>query len=252
MSTRLLNHCERFQGHIRAAERKTINNAFFVVPFDSRGEQIQLELTAETFMTSRKPIAPFKMEPNTEKEIPDIFPLKHTVSIPKTNFYKEQNAYRNIFIFLKYRNFHHQFNFILAVKPTSNFSHPHTLMLHYSRLDVKNFFETPVTQDQFESRAILKAFAVAASRAQSLYGDDVKVLENPITVQVIQLESKKIQFGIFQLNTLDLNGQDGVKNYWCRKPEMYLYEDCYYNDGRPALVSYNFEVFRLMNVFYSH
>lgn len=140
---------------------------------------------------------------------------------------------------------------IPAIKPSSPFSHPHTVLLHYSNLDVKNEFETPVTKDQFESRAILKAFAIAASRAQSLYGAEVKELERPITVQVVQLDSKRIQFGIFQLNTLDLDSQDGVKNYWCRKPAMQLYDDCYYNNGRPALSSYNFDVFRLMNVFYS-
>lgn len=43
-------------------------------------------------------------------------------------------------------------------------------MIHYSNLDVKNLFETPVTQDQFESRGMLKGFAAAASRAQSIYG----------------------------------------------------------------------------------
>lgn len=79
---------------MRAAERKTINDAFFVVPFESRGEPIQFELTGETFMTSKKPIAPFNMTSGTGEGIPDIFPLKHTVSIPKEHFYKEQCAYR--------------------------------------------------------------------------------------------------------------------------------------------------------------
>lgn len=108
-----------------------------------------------------------------------------------------------------------------------------------------------MSSDQFESRAIIKGFAVAASRARSLYGDDVKELEKPIVIQVVQLNSRRIQFGIFQLNTLDMNGTEGTKNFWFRKPTMDLYEDCYYNEGRPALTSYNFDVFRLMNVFYS-
>lgn len=140
---------------------------------------------------------------------------------------------------------------VAAIKPTNAFSHPHTILLHYSNLDVKNLFETPVTTDQFESRAIFKGFAVAASRAQSLYGKDVKKLEKPIVVQVVQFESKRVQFGVFQLNTLDLNDADGVRNFWFRKPEMHLYEECCYHDGRPALTGYNFDVFRLMNVFYS-
>lgn len=124
-------------------------------------------------------------------------------------------------------------------------------MLHYSSLDVQNEFETPVTSDQFESRAMLKGFAVAASRAQSLWGADVEDLERPITVQVIQLDSKRIQFGIFQLNTLNMNS-DSARNYWFSKPEMSLYEECRYNMGRPNLTSYNFDVLRLMSVFYSN
>lgn len=112
-------------------------------------------------------------------------------------------------------------------------------------------FETPVTSDQFESRAIKKGFAVAASRAKSVYGDQVKDLDIPIVVQVVQLDSARIQFGIFQLNTLNMDGNEGTKNYWFRKPSMQLYEECYYNEGRPALTAYNFDVFRLMSVFYS-
>lgn len=125
-------------------------------------------------------------------------------------------------------------------------------MLHYSHLDVKNLYDAPVTDDQFESRAMLKGFAVAASRAHSLYGRNVKDLKKPITVQVVQLESKRVQFGIFQLNTLDLDGDSGLKNFWFRKLITNLYDDCFYNDGRPALTSYNFDVLRLMSVFYGN
>lgn len=125
-------------------------------------------------------------------------------------------------------------------------------MLHYSNLDVKNLFETSATSDQFESRAILKGFAAAAGRAQSLYGVDAKILKSPIVVQVVHLDSKRIQFGVYQLNTLDLNGTNNVKNYWFSQPPMNLYENCRYDDGRPSLTSYNFDVFRMMNVFYNN
>ena len=99
-------------------------------------------------------------------------------------------------------------------------------MLHFSPLDVTNIYETEVTTDQFESRAMLKAFSVATTRAQSLYGMHAKTLEKPIVVQAVQFNGSKIQFGIFQLNTLDLNGNKGTKNYWFRKPEMELYQNC--------------------------
>lgn len=140
----------------------------------------------------------------------------------------------------------------LAINSTNQFSHPHTILLHFSNIDVKNFFETPVTADQFESRAMLKGFAVAASRAKSLYGSNVKLLEKPIVVQVVHFDSRRVQFGIFQLNNLDMSDEENVKNYWFRKPEMLLFEDCCYKEGRPALGSYNFDVFRMMSTFYNN
>lgn len=95
MSTRLLNHCERIHGPTVAADRKTISDAFFVAPFEKDGDKVQLELTAETFMSSRKPISPVNMKTTPEQQVlPVIFPLKQTVSIPKVHFFKEQSAYR--------------------------------------------------------------------------------------------------------------------------------------------------------------
>lgn len=94
LSTRLLNHCERLFGHTKAVDRKTVNDALFVAPFKRANDHIQLELTAETFMLSKKPIAPFEMETQAKEPLPDIFPLKHTVSIPQVHFYKNQTAYR--------------------------------------------------------------------------------------------------------------------------------------------------------------
>lgn len=94
LSHRLLNHCERFQGSTKASDRKVISDAFFVTPFSKDGENIQLELTAETFMTTRKPIAPFEVNLTDEDTIPDIFPLKFTISIPEVKEFKDQIAYR--------------------------------------------------------------------------------------------------------------------------------------------------------------
>lgn len=94
LATRLLNHCERFQGHILAAERRTVNDSFFAASVENQGELIQFEVTGETFMTSKKPLSSFRMEAESEQVIPDIFPLKNTVSIPKTYFYEKRNIYR--------------------------------------------------------------------------------------------------------------------------------------------------------------
>lgn len=116
---------------------------------------------------------------------------------------------------------------------------------------MRNLFETPVSADQFESRAIVKGFGVAACRAQSLYGKGVEHFEEPIVVQVVQFDNNRIQFGVFQLNTMNLNDSKGLKNFWFSKKPMQLYEDCCYNNGRPALLSYNGNILRLLIAFYN-
>lgn len=94
MATRLINHCERFFGHTLAAERKILNSSFFVAPFIKSDCHVQLEVTAEVFMSSKKAIAPFDVSANEQQELPDIFPLKETVSIPQVHFYDERSVYR--------------------------------------------------------------------------------------------------------------------------------------------------------------
>lgn len=52
----------------------------------------------------------------------------------------------------------------------SAFSNPHTILLHYSPIDVQNLHGTPITSTQFESRSLLKSFSVAVSNARSKFG----------------------------------------------------------------------------------
>jgi large subunit ribosomal protein L37 len=125
-------------------------------------------------------------------------------------------------------------------------------MIHFSPLDVKNQFETMVTPTQFESRAMIKAFTAAAAKANDMYGADVKVLPKPIVVQCVHTNGQTFHFGVFQLNTLDLDGPDGVKNYWFTRPNINLYDECAYKSSRPVLEGYNTDVLRLMNVFYNN
>lgn len=140
---------------------------------------------------------------------------------------------------------------ISAIKDHTQFIHPHTLLLHFSSLDVKHLPDISVTDTQFESRALLKAFTVAASKAHAHLGTGVKELPQPITVQTVQCDGKKVQFGIFQLNTLDLTG-NSKQNYWYCSDIMNLYEECTYKLGRPILEGYNRDILKHMQVLYNN
>ena len=76
-------------------------------------------------------------------------------------------------------------------------------------------------------------------------------LPKPVTVNVISTDGRKFHFGIFQLNTLDLNGTDGIKNVFWHQPELdELYEFCGYEKAVPTLRGYNPEAFdKLMTLY---
>ncbi|XP_065073293.1 large ribosomal subunit protein mL37 [Ochlerotatus camptorhynchus] len=232
--SKLVTHCERFVGPQVASTRKVIANTRCIVPITKELDRIQFSLKVDSLISSSSPMTPLDSAVYRPQDhsLPDIFPVKETVTIPTTKFYEWQNEY--------------------PISRQYKFSHPHTILLHCAPEDVVNMFETPVTDDQKQARAMIKAFTVAAARARQLYGDNVKVLPHPITVQAVQTDSKWFHFSIFQLNTLDLSSSNdaGSRNLWFRKPSMDLYSECGYLVGKPTLVNYNKDVLRNMAVFY--
>jgi len=230
---KLIQNCERLAGQC-VLERRFLNDAIFKSPFYKDSDLVQLELGAEILIVARKPLNPVNEQKRLKDlEIPNIFPIKSTVSIPKTNIYVKETVYP-------------------ILKPINDFAHLHTLLLHFEPFETTNLFETPVRDSQFEARAMLKAFAAASSRAKLLQGEDVTNLKHPIVVQAIQTDGKRYQFGIFQLNTLNLDNNSPVKNVWYGGNIINLYEECAYKTGKPHLEGYNKDVLRHMLAFYTN
>lgn len=72
-----------------------MNDVFFKYPFTKDKKQIQFELHAETFITSRKPILGFNEIQKFEgQELPNLFPVNQTISIQRENVYDLENIYR--------------------------------------------------------------------------------------------------------------------------------------------------------------
>ena len=93
MVSRLLNHCERYFGHKVAADKKILNDLFFVAPV--KKSRVQIESSVETFISSKKPLSPYEVPSDVQNQaLPDLFPLDEVVSIPKLNFYDERIVYR--------------------------------------------------------------------------------------------------------------------------------------------------------------
>lgn len=80
----------------------------------------------------------------------------------------------------------------------------------------------------------------------------MKQLPEPITLQCVQIDGNKFYFGVYQLNTLELDGTDGLKNLWFSVPMKEFYESCDYQEARPHLVNYNGDVLRHAIAFYNN
>ncbi|XP_031620304.1 39S ribosomal protein L37, mitochondrial [Contarinia nasturtii] len=229
---KLLQQCEKLTDSSITSQRKILENVSFVVPFESDGNLIQFHKTAEHFLVSKQAIKPIENISNAESELPNLHPLKSNISIEPENIYQEKHIY--------------------PVPKGGNFEYPHTAFVHYTPLDVKNITLEPVKAEQIASRNMLKAFTIAAAKAQSLYGAKVEDLPSPITVQCVQVHINQFYFGVYQLNTLNLNADNDKKNYWFKTSPKLLYTNCEYNESRPVLKNYNDDVLRHTLAFYQN
>lgn len=60
---------------------------------DKDGDKFQFDLVTESFISSRKPLAPLKASKNGNS-VPDISPLDQSISIPVVDNYKRKSVYR--------------------------------------------------------------------------------------------------------------------------------------------------------------
>lgn len=75
-------------------------------------------------------------------------------------------------------------------------------------------------------------------------------MPTPVTIQLVQTDGRVFQFGIFQLNTLDL--ENSVKNVWYKTENLPLFSKCCYEAGRPVLEGYNSDVIKHLFAFYNN
>ncbi|KAK2582744.1 hypothetical protein KPH14_005011 [Odynerus spinipes] len=108
---------------------------------------------------------------------------------------------------------------LYPIETTSPWSNVHTIFISHNPEEVKNLSELPVTEDQIQARSMIKSFTAAA---------------------------------IFQLNTLDINKTEGIRNFWWSIPALELFEEACYESGQPVLKAYNPEVIKKLFAFYKN
>lgn len=230
LSKKLLQLCESLSGSDIAQKRCVLYDGITKLNLDKESDLIQFILRSDVMITSAKPLKPIEnSNSNMEIDLPNIYPLHHTIGLDKTNIYTTEDEYP-----------------ISTISPWINI---HTIFVHYDPEEVKNLSELLVTQNQVFSRTLIKTYTVAAACARQKFGSSTKKLPEPVTVQCIQSDGKNYHFFIFQLNSLDTNDAS-VKNFWCALSPLTLYEKAEYDNGRPVVEGYNSEVFRRILAFY--
>ncbi|CAH0400498.1 unnamed protein product [Chilo suppressalis] len=231
LTNRLLQLIEKSSDTEVTQTKYVLNNVKSQATFDKDDELFQFHEVSNILVTSNRPV-----KHDTEKnipfvEIPNLYPIKHTVTLSQEHFYNESSKY--------------------PIKTSVAMKHPHTTWLHFNNTEVSNIYETPVTPMQILGRSLTHAFGVATSYAKQLYGEDVKDLPEPVHINCIETDGQRFHFGVLELNTLNVDGNEGTKNVWYCKNDMKMYDSSCYLSGIPVLENYNPEVYGYINAFYN-
>uniref|UniRef100_A0A1L8E179 Large ribosomal subunit protein mL37 n=1 Tax=Nyssomyia neivai TaxID=330878 RepID=A0A1L8E179_9DIPT len=228
---KLIRQCERLtKNKADNLQKKILHNPTLKVVFDKNGDEIGMNLNANLLITSTKPIERVSTSPDDYEALPDLFPLRYTSSLESV----PNDGWENFY----------------PLNLGNRFIHPHTIFPTFTSF-TKTLHEFDINQSQIKSRTLLYAFAAATARAKQQFGADVRKLPHPIVVQAIHTNGQLYHFGVFQLNTLDLSGNDGEKNVWHNTEIEQLYVNCSYREAIPHLESYNPSILAKFVTFYN-
>lgn len=184
------------------------------------GNLLVFNAHVDSLLTSKQPLGAFsspqEVKATMDTELPDLYPAKYTLELQLKNIYKMNEFY--------------------PVPRVSGNQHPHTVHVTHPY----DYFWFP---HQKVARAILSCFTFAAARARQLYGEDTVTPPEPVTVQCTFSDVKSFGFMAYQLNTLDFEGDSGIKNQaWVDGPYD-LYQSCNHETGLQGFSPFAFQRF---------
>ncbi|XP_037537900.1 39S ribosomal protein L37, mitochondrial [Nematolebias whitei] len=129
-----------------------------------------------------------------------FYPVSPTIDLQQVNVYKEMSC----------------------TGFTGDYQYPHAHTLYFLESTERQFRLSP---EQFRAKMVMFTFGNALARAHKLYGfSPLSVLDRPITVQAVGTNGRIFQFLVFQLNTTDLSGDNGIKNQVWLDESVELYD----------------------------
>uniref|UniRef100_A0A8C3GFA5 Large ribosomal subunit protein mL37 n=1 Tax=Cairina moschata TaxID=8855 RepID=A0A8C3GFA5_CAIMO len=186
------------------AKRMLARNYRIAAVWERESFLLQVRGLNGILMNSVAPIPPVASKEEilaTEEHVLETFyPISPTIDLQEVNVYRELND--------------------TGFKDGYPYPHPHTLYF----LESANVRPNRFRPEQLRAKMLMFAFGNALAKARVLYGNDPKVLEQPIVVQSVGTDGQLFQFMVFQLNTTDLVSSDGVKNLVWIDSDQNLYE----------------------------
>jgi len=167
--------------------------------YDSWITQIQASSPIQSF--SKKPLKQFACEDEVEQtklsKLEDIYPITPISDVTETNFYDLVNE--------------------TGLSAGCDWPYLHTMVV-YGKPENEPY--------KLHCLMYQNLFAALNSRAVSFYGNEPKVLPQPLTAQCIGLDGRNFTFMCLQLNTTDFSDDNGIKNQVWQSPDIPLFDKC--------------------------
>lgn len=169
-------------------DRRLIHTPYVNTNYTFKGELIILRGKISYLLGSNKDLQPFAdqeaVDQSTLYTMPDLFPVDPTIDLIKEHIYTD--------------------TIDTGFKLPYAFSRPHTIFMtnndHWK-------------EENRQCRALMYCFMYALSRAREKFGQDIINLPEPISVQCVNLSDTALNFTCFQLNTLNFDNDQGIKNF---------------------------------------
>uniref|UniRef100_A0A8C5WMA3 Large ribosomal subunit protein mL37 n=1 Tax=Leptobrachium leishanense TaxID=445787 RepID=A0A8C5WMA3_9ANUR len=190
----------KFQG---LSERSIVENCRLATFWKRGSDTYHVRGINGFLMSAKHPLTPLATDSEIQATAPhmleSLYPLSPAIDLQEVNVYEERND--------------------SGFRDGYPFPHPHTLFI-MDPCSTKARF----TPDQLRAKLIMLAHGSALAKAKQLYGGNTEVLESPVVVQGIATDGHCFQFMTFQLNTLNLAPDEGVKNLVWMDSDQLLYD----------------------------
>lgn len=179
-------------------QRNKLLNTFCETSIKRGGSNVAFQMECDIMLKAKKPLERFASlaeVKETERQIvPNIYPIKPTLDLDK---YQENPLHSD------------------KIQYDPSFGSIHTLFIAQKTHD-------PWSYSQQLAKAVATCFSFAACEARLKYGNDVRILPEPISIQCMYIDVKSANFLAYQLNTLEMEDDKGIKNQvWVDKPSTF-------------------------------